>query len=228
MRFRLFAGVFTLSLSLCGSSFGQSLCPSGDTVTELAAFLLSGPCTVGNGIVLYAPLTLQSSTMPLTLAHPNIKTDDITIQFGYTNTNPPTITMVAECAKCAVSGAQATQIEVGAYFTGTFTNFGALMANWTPAPPAASQGLSREYCMPFTELDAELGAGTSVDVEVVRTSATYQHDQTTSYVPGSMTFSSPQPITFNLMQASFGCTYTVSYSATVYFSQPVPLGVKAE
>lgn len=217
MRFTLSLTVFTLLL--CSAAFGQSLCPSGDTVTQLAAFLASGPCTVGNGIVLYAPLTLESSIMPLTKVNPNIGTDDITIQFGYTNTNPPTVTLVAECARCAVMGQQATQIQVGAYFTGTFNNFGALMANWGP-PPASSAGISHEYCMPFAELDAELGAGTSAEVEVVRTSATYQHNQVSNYVPGSITFASPQPITFNLMQASFSCKYTVSYSATLYLSQP--------
>ena len=223
MRILYFSGAFALSLWLSVSAFSQTSCPSGMTVTELSAFLSGGPCLVGNGIVLYAPLTLQSSSMPVTKAHPNVSTDDITIQFGYTATTPPTVSMVAECAVCAVAGAQATQVEVGGYFTGTFNNFGALMANWSP-PPSAVQPLSHEYCMPFAELDAELGAGTGAGVEVVRTAATYENTQTLNYVSGSLTFTSPQPVTFNLMQASFGCTYTTSYSATIYFSQPVPTG----
>jgi len=219
MKSRVIAGAFALVLLLSCSCFGQSLCPSGDTVTELSAFLKGGPCLIGDGIVMYGPLTLQSSSIPINKTHSNISTDDITIQFGYTATNPPTVTMVAECALCAVTGSQSTQIEVGAYFTGTFSNFGALMANW--APPAA-QAPSHEYCMPFSELDTQIGAGSSIGVQVVRTAATYQSTVTSSYVAGTTVFTSPQPITFNLMQAAFGCTYTISYSATIYLSQPLP------
>src|ERR1700722_5625624 len=93
------------------------------------------------------------------------------------------------------------------------------MANWS-APSTAVQPQSREYCMPFSELDAELGAGTGAEVEVVRTAATSEHDQTTAYVPESVSFTTPQPISFNLMQASFSCMSSISYSATLYLSQP--------
>jgi hypothetical protein len=221
MKFSLLSGAFALLLPIGGSLLAQTPCPSGDTVTNLALFIKTAPCLVGDGIVLYAPLTLQSSSMPVTQTHPNITTDDITILFGDLSTNPPTITLVAECANCAVTGMQATQIQIGAYFTGTFNNFGALMANWGPPPAATTtQPSSREYCMPFSELDAELGAGTAAEVEVVRTAATAEHNNPTAYVPGSVTFSTPQPITFNLMQSSFSCSYTVSYSATLYLSQP--------
>ncbi len=219
------AVVFVALIGNC-SSYGHPFCPSGVSLAQLVSFLDEGPCSLGNGITMYGPVSFQSSVMPLGVNHPHILASDVTILFGYNLTNPPTITMVAQCAKCAVTGMQSSQIEIGAYLSGEFPNFGALLANWAPTYNATapdSQPKSSEACMPFTELDAELGAGNGDSIEVVRTAVTYQHTQISSFVPTWQSLPTPQPVTLNLMQSSFSCSYTVSYAATVYLSQPKPV-----
>lgn len=190
------------------------ICPSGDTMTQLNTYLQSTPCTPGAGITLRGPLTLASAVVPLNMAHPNITTDDIIIKFGFLNSTPtPTISMVFDCAACAVTAYQSSQIAFGAYFTGTLINFGVLLSSHSFG---ATQ---REVCMGFSELDAEAGAGVSPSNLIVRAAQTYQYVAVTPYVPGSVTFPNITQLTFDLMQSGFSCSFGQSFEATLYLQQ---------
>jgi hypothetical protein len=91
-----------------------------------------------------------------------------------------------------------------------------LLANWSP-PPALE--LSREYSMPTVILDATLGAAKNPGY-LVRAASSYLTTILTTYVPGTWVATSPIPITVNLQQIGFAASYEISYSATVYLSQP--------
>lgn len=207
------------SVSLLATTPAASLptCPSGDTMTELNTYLHATPCTPGGGITLRGPLTLAAAVVPLNMAHPNITTDDIIIKFGFLGTTPtPTIYVVFDCALCATTTYQSSQIAFGAYFTGTLINFGALLSSHSFG---ATQ---REACLPFSELDAEAGAGVSPSNLIIRAAQTYQYVNVNPYVPGSVTFPNITQLTFDLMQSSFSCTFGQSFEATLYLQQPPP------
>lgn len=192
---------------------------SGDTLTQIqAAITQSSPCSL-DSFTLYGPWAFVSSVIPNTQGHPNITTDDITVQFIDEYTSPVhTVGVVFGCASCAVNGAEASQFFTGFWANGTFVNFGVLLASHAYARVPIA--LTHEYSMPTAILNAQLGAAGDPGWAVTAVTDYLQYAPAPYYAG---TFSNGEiPVSIDLQQIGFGSTSLVSYEATVYLSQPLP------
>lgn len=193
-------------------------CPSTYTVAQYQTLLTgSSYCTLPGtfGGAIYSPVNFHASAMPDDMAHPVPAPGDVTVLISYNNQNPPTASLAFQCATCPVTSTEASQYVVEWYLTGTFTNPGILLENWSPPPSRTAAN----YAMPFAYTYFTLGSGPNPFL--LSAVSAFDNVYPENYYTGTLVYSTPTSFYLVLVQAGFAGPGGVSNETTVYLTAPL-------